>query len=645
MRKSRLFLGVAALSLLGCAGDDGGASATESASTTGDTGTTAASTSPSTTGASTTVPTGGETETGASGSATDTGDTPGCVVHVDGRSGDDDHAGGSWLFAKRTVNAGLAEAEAEALAGRGPCAVWVAAGTYTPSDALDVDASFTLREDIALYGGFAGDEAALDERDWVANSTILSGEYGDPGDLEDNARHVVLGADGARVDGFTITGGHARGDASQRNGAGVVSLGGALTIANCRITGNVTGPGGDGEVNTVGGSGGLGAGVYVSGGSLTLVDSTVSGNVGGPGGFGSAVGGVGGEGPGVAFVGGAALLVSGVTFEGNIGGQGGEGGDVGGPGGGGVGLLVIAATGEVRIERSSFKGNVAGAGGPSGNLGGPGNGGALTITAGDGDVIVDRCVIEGNEAGAGGPSGNLPGPRGGFAGMLYAGNTVGAGGIVIVNSRFVGNNSDFGAGLGLIADPANPAGPVVLVNSMIAGNTANTASGLYLRHNGARALTVANTTIAGNTAMSRNAGLWYQSQESAGAAPARIVNTILWGNDAPQDPEIVLSAFNVMVPIPLEIAASVVAGGCPADPLIACSGVLTGDPLFVDEGGLDLHLGPASPAADAGDDAALPADAADLDDDGDLGEATPLDLDESPRIVGGAVDLGAFERP
>ena len=55
-----------------------------------------------------------------------------------------------------------------------------------------------------------------------------------------------------------------------------------------------------------------------------------------------------------------------------------------------------------------------------------------------------------------------------------------------------------------------------------------------------------------------------------------------------------------------------------------------------DAGG-DLHLGPASALKDAGDDASLPADLGDLD------EATAIDLDELPRIVGAAVDLGAYE--
>ncbi|MBC8218230.1 MAG: hypothetical protein H8E73_07170 [Planctomycetes bacterium] len=76
------------------------------------------------------------------------------------------------------------------------------------------------------------------------------------------------------------------------------------------------------------------------------------------------------------------------------------------------------------------------------------------------------------------------------------------------------------------------------------------------------------------------------------------------------------------------------------------------DPLFVDPNGPDgkigtlddnLRLAPASPCRDAGDNSTLPLDTADLDKDGDVRETIPFDIEGKPRILNGAVDLGAYE--
>jgi len=58
---------------------------------------------------------------------------------------------------------------------------------------------------------------------------------------------------------------------------------------------------------------------------------------------------------------------------------------------------------------------------------------------------------------------------------------------------------------------------------------------------------------------------------------------------------------------------------------------------------------PVSPCVDSGNDAAVPADVADLDGDGNTAEQTPWDLEGNARIIDGngdlttAVDMGAFE--
>ncbi len=105
--------------------------------------------------------------------------------------------------------------------------IWVASGVYTPG--LSQSDSFALASGVRLYGGFAGTESSLGQRDWEANTTVLSGDIGgdDTTDANgvvtatanisgSNSYHVVW-ADGVTapitestvLDGFTITAGQA----------------------------------------------------------------------------------------------------------------------------------------------------------------------------------------------------------------------------------------------------------------------------------------------------------------------------------------------------------------------------------------------------------------------------------------------------
>jgi hypothetical protein len=88
--------------------------------------------------------------------------------------------------------------------------IWVAQGIYKPFDKL----GFVMKDDVQLYGGFYGDEHALDLRDWSRYETHLSGEIGE-GIAEDDASPVVNGgefavtsASNVVVDGFTIRDGN-----------------------------------------------------------------------------------------------------------------------------------------------------------------------------------------------------------------------------------------------------------------------------------------------------------------------------------------------------------------------------------------------------------------------------------------------------
>ena len=121
--------------------------------------------------------------------------------------------------------------------------VWVANGLYQPTRDGDRSLSFVLVDGVDVYGGFAGGETSLIERNPVLNETILSGDLGGNdgiGSFSDNSCHVVLAAAG-RLDGFTITGGNSDGsDGTIASGSAILRAGSfaGLRIVACAIRGN-----------------------------------------------------------------------------------------------------------------------------------------------------------------------------------------------------------------------------------------------------------------------------------------------------------------------------------------------------------------------------------------------------------------------
>jgi hypothetical protein len=173
--------------------------------------------------------------------------------------------------------------------------IWAATGTYEPTTDGDRSVSFVMKEGVGIYGGFAGFEESRDERDWVANPTILSGDIGAPGNDTDNSFHVVVGADGAILDGFTVTGGHADGDGLDALGGGMLNILASPLVEHCVFAGNAAGFGGGmfngGDVPVVLGCGFIGNSALYGGGlcnyeSNPRIESSVFAGNGADGGGG-----------------------------------------------------------------------------------------------------------------------------------------------------------------------------------------------------------------------------------------------------------------------------------------------------------------------------------------------------------------------
>ena len=127
--------------------------------------------------------------------------------------------------------------------------IWIAQGIYLPGDTLH--SRFVLANDIRIYGGFAGAETQLSERDPVLYPTILSGDVlGDdfPSNTQDNRwdnLYTILEikasvTTAALIDGLVFRGGHAVGDNFFLTNAwgGAVFCEGAPQIRGCLFEDN-----------------------------------------------------------------------------------------------------------------------------------------------------------------------------------------------------------------------------------------------------------------------------------------------------------------------------------------------------------------------------------------------------------------------
>lgn len=143
--------------------------------------------------------------------------------------------------------------------------VWVEQGTYYPETCInctpiDMNQSFEINDGVKVYGGFQGWESTIEERDWEANLTILSGDLNQDNQPDSNAYSVVYFENvtsATILDGFTISDANANsltGSNSNRmkSGGGIYNLGTTTSnpiLRNLIVKNNYAVSGGGGMVN------------------------------------------------------------------------------------------------------------------------------------------------------------------------------------------------------------------------------------------------------------------------------------------------------------------------------------------------------------------------------------------------------------
>jgi predicted outer membrane repeat protein len=442
---------------------------------------------------------------------------------------------------------------------------------------------------------------------------------------------------------LTITDCTISGNWAEASGGGVYGEDAQVTITNCTINSNDAGSGG-------------GFGCFGFGMQITITNCTISDNE---------ATGYGGGGIDCYYAMLAPTTISNCTITGN---------STAGVGGG-----VYCNFAETTLTNCTISGNQAGAGGGVSC----GSSAITNCTIGDneasygggvycrsGAAAVTNCTISGNSAEAGGgvycdsdptiSDCTISDNEASYGGGVYCDS----GSPTITNCTIADNAANEGNGgginFGFILE--NP----LVTNCLITGNTTTGSGGGLccdvLVPLGGFAQT--NCTFAHNAAAEYGGAVYCNSESMT--MDLSLTNCILWADLAADGVEIAL-----MDSVVLATAFSDVQGGeaqvyvDEGAELIWGEHNIDADPLFVDPDGPDddpntwedndFHLSAGSPCIDAGCNWAVPPDTADLDDDGDTTEYTPLDLDGEGRFFDEpntddtgcgcppVVDMGAYE--
>jgi len=495
--------------------------------------------------------------------------------------------GTSWVDAYPDLRAAL-------LAAQSGDQLWVAQGKYSPSGG-DRTLSFELRSGIAVYGGFAGTETQLTQRNPVLRVTTLTGDLyrNDNGSLYifDKSLHVVRAENvdqSARLDGFTIADGIAQGPGNNDYaGGGIFIVASSPVIANCVLTRNrviqVSNPPDSG-----------GGAVYCGHAAPTFSNCYFTANQ--ASGFGGAVFCIGiDDAPSFVdctFEDNRTTLVRdrNATFS--------RGGD-----GGAISCVLGSAP---RFLSCVFRNNATG----DGELGfEPGRGGDGGAVHGIGSSLeFTNCAFIQNRAGDGGlGTSHSQGGHGGGGGAVY----VNSGTLVLAGSLFAENQAGAGGGSedGSPGDPGDG-------GAILCGATAQ----------------IVNATIVANSSLNTVGGISIINSRTA-----NIDNSVLWDNSGS-------GGVNLSAQLSGFATGSTLDYSCVLGYTAALGGVgnTNADPLFAAPASGDYRIAAGSPCIDAAANSALPS-------------GYTVDLDGNPRFIddcgttdtgvgpGAIVDMGAYE--
>ena len=350
--------------------------------------------------------------------------------------------------------------------------IWVKRGVHYPGAAGNRNATFTLRNGVALYGGFAGTETSRNERNWQTNLTILSGDI-DRNDINtdgnyiaetwndiqgNNAYHVVTGGgtnNTAVLDGFVITAGQAN-----YRGGGMYNDSSSPTLSNLTFSGNTATWDGGGMYN-------------YDNSNPTLTNVTFSGNTA------------------LSYHGGGMYndlsnpTLTNVTFSNNFAGN----------TGGGMSNESSAPT----LTHVTFSGNSAEFGGGMENTSS-----SPTLT----NVIFNNNFADYSGGGMDNTWGSSPT----LMNVIFSGN-------------YVTGSDGEGGGMynGVFGDPT-------LINTLFYNNSAAYGGGMY---NNGSSPELVNVTLSGNSATNQGGGIYNGTHTGYGeSSKTTVTNAILWGNNA-----------------------------------------------------------------------------------------------------------------